>query len=120
MASILANYFILGLNMEHTDKVKSLIVADNKEFLTKDGTLTKYRDCLEFLYKNTQFPSRELKTSLSDMHWISGDIDSEGNPVGSQNETLGVSIGDDPDKSRGKRSDFMGAEEFGSFNKFME
>lgn len=120
MASILANYFILGLNMEHTDKVKSLIVADNKEFLIKDGTLTKYRDCLEFLYKNTQFPSRELKTSLSDMHWISGDIDSEGNPVGSQNETLGVSIGDDPDKSRGKRSDFMGAEEFGSFNKFME
>ena len=120
MASILASLFTLGVNENHWSKVKSLIVADQKEFLIKDGTLNKYLDCLEHLKKTTQFPSRKDKESLSDMHWISGWTDTEGKAKGSQNESLGVAIGDDPHKSRGKRSDFMGAEEFAKFAKFME
>lgn len=38
--------------------------------------------------------------------------------MGPNNLVIGQAIGDDADKSRGKRSDIMLAEEFGKFGKF--
>ena len=64
--------FVLGID-EHTNtKVKSLIAAYNKEYLVKDGTLNKVIDGINFLSSNTQFPSRKIKNSLSEMQWVAG------------------------------------------------
>ena len=59
--------FILGIDKDTTKKVKSLFTAYNKEYLVKDGTLNKVLDGINFLSEHTEFPSRKLKDSLSDM-----------------------------------------------------
>ena len=40
--------------------------------------------------------------------------------MGTLNEVLGAAIKDDVEKTRGKRSSWMGFEEFGAFPKFLE
>lgn len=120
-AAILCKYFLLGESSISYDKVKCLVTAYQKEYLIKDGTLNKFIDGIDFCAKNTQFPRARLKNSLSEMQWISGYIDKETLiPRGSQNEVLGVAIKDDPDKIRGKRSNRMLYEEFGTFPKFLD
>jgi hypothetical protein len=64
--------FILGIDKDTTKKVKSLFTAYNKEYLIRDGTLNKVIDGINFLSEHTEFPSRKLKDSLSDMQWILG------------------------------------------------
>lgn len=44
----------------------------------------------------------------------------DGKAVGPQNTLAGVSIADDPDKSRGSRTDLLLLDEFGVFPKFTE
>lgn len=55
-----------------------------------------------------------LKNSPNDMTWQMGYKDEYGIEKGSLNQVLGVSIKDDPEKLRGKRSDIL-MEEMGSF-----
>lgn len=120
-AAILCKFFLLGENSISYDKVKCLVTAYQKEYLIKDGTLNKFIDGIDFCAKNTQFPRARLKNSLSEMQWISGYIDKDSMiPRGSQNEVLGVAVKDDPDKIRGKRSNRMLYEEFGTFPKFLD
>ena len=95
--------FVLGIDEHTNSKVKSLVAAYNKEYLVKDGTLNKVIDGINFLASNTQFPSRKIKNSLSEMQWVAGWTDEDNLPKGSENEILGISISDDPDKIRGKR-----------------
>ena len=64
--------FVLGIDQLTTEKVKALVVAYNKEYLIKDGTLNKVVDGMNFLSKSTEFPSRRSKSSMSDMHWVMG------------------------------------------------
>ena len=116
----LVKNFVLGISYKHRRKIKSLLSAYQKEYLIKDGTLNKFVDGINFLAENTQFPSKRLKDSLSDMHWKSGWLDSEGRPKGSENEIIAVAVSDDPDKLRGKRVDFMPYEEFGTYPKFLD
>lgn len=120
LGSLLVRSFLLGNSMKHKKKVKALISAYKKEYLTKDGLLNKFVDGINFLSVNSQFPSRRLKNSFSEMHWISGSENEEGQIKGSQNEVVGVAVADDPDKLRGKRSDIMGYEEFGTYPKFLD
>lgn len=103
MASLLAKCFSIGTSKDTSENRKALIVADNKEFLIKDGTLNKFEDMVTFMAKHTQFPTTKIKDSLTTMNWISGWIDSNGMDRGPQNEVLGVPIGDNASKSRGKR-----------------
>lgn len=120
-AAILCKFFLLGESSISYDKVKCLVTAYQKEYLIKDGTLNKFIDGIDFCAKYTQFPRARLKNSLSEMQWISGYVDKETLvPRGSQNEVLGVAIKDDPDKIRGKRSNRMLYEEFGTFPKFLD
>lgn len=120
-AAILCKFFLLGESSISYDKVKCLVTAYQKEYLIKDGTLNKFIDGIDFCAKYTQFPRARLKNSLSEMQWISGYIDKDSMvPRGSQNEVLGVAIKDDPDKIRGKRSNRMLYEEFGTFPKFLD
>lgn len=112
--------FVLGIDEHTNSKVKSLIAAYNKEYLVKDGTLNKVTDGINFLSSNTQFPSRKIKNSLSEMQWIAGWTDEDNLPKGSENEILGISISDDPDKIRGKRVNYLFFEEYAVFPKFLD
>lgn len=114
LASILSHIFVLGENGEAHEKVKGIVTAYQKEYLTKDGVLNKFIDMANFCAANTQFPRKRLKSSLQEMTWIMGykdvDLDIE---RGTQNTVLGVSSKDDESKLRGKRAAKILIEEFG-------
>jgi hypothetical protein len=113
---MIAKRFILGETRETTREVKCLATAYQKEYLTKDGLLTKFQSYIDFCAQNTQFPSKKLKASLQDMQWKMGYVDLDtGTQKGTLNEVLGVSSKDDESKLRGKRGVLIAIEEFGSF-----
>ena len=121
LASILNHIFIVGENEEAHDKVKGIVTAYQKEYLTKDGVLNKFVDMANFCATNTQFPRKRLKNSLQEMTWIMGykdvDLDIE---RGTQNTVLGVSSKDDESKLRGKRAAKILIEEFGTFPRLVD
>ncbi len=116
LASILNHIFVLGENEEAHEKVKGIVTAYQKEYLTKDGVLNKFVDMANFCASNTQFPRKRLKNSLQEMTWIMGYKDAELDiEKGTQNTVLGVSSKDDESKLRGKRAAKILIEEFGTF-----
>lgn len=116
LASILNHIFVLGENEEAHEKVKGIVTAYQKEYLTKDGVLNKFVDMANFCASNTQFPRKRLKNSLQEMTWIMGYKDAELDiEKGTQNTILGVSSKDDESKLRGKRAAKILIEEFGTF-----
>lgn len=121
LASILNHIFVVGENEEAHEKVKGIVTAYQKEYLTKDGVLNKFVDMANFCATNTQFPRRRLKNSLQEMTWIMGykdvDLDIE---RGTQNTVLGVSSKDDESKLRGKRAAKILIEEFGTFPRLVD
>lgn len=120
-AAQLARNFVLGENDENQRNVRSMVMAYQKEYLTKDGTLNKFADMRDFLAKNTQWPHKVLTKSLDKMQWRMGFIDlNTGAEDGTKNEILGISSKDDPDKGRGKRSTKIIIEEFGNFPKITD
>lgn len=121
VAAILAKLFTVGENKDTCQKIKALVMAYQKEYLTKDGTLNKFVDIKDFLTEQTQFPSKMLKRSLQEMQWKMGYIDVDtGIEKGTQNEVIGISAKDDPDKVRGKRASRIIVEEFGNFPKIVD
>jgi hypothetical protein len=118
VASILAKLFILGENEDTSKSVRAMVTAYQKEYLTKDGTLNKFVEMIDYIAQNTEFPSKRLRSSLQDMQWKMGYVDLDtGTQKGTLNEIIGVSSKDDPDKLRGKRSSRIIIEEFGNFPK---
>nr|WOE43407.1 MAG: terminase large subunit [Bacteriophage sp.] len=121
LASILNHIFVVGENEEAHEKVKGIVTAYQKEYLTKDGVLNKFVDMANFCATNTQFPRKRLKNSLQEMTWIMGykdvDFDIE---RGTQNTVLGVSSKDDESKLRGKRAAKILIEEFGTFPRLVD
>lgn len=116
LAAMTAKRFLLGESEEVSREVKSLITAYQKEYLVKDGILTKFQSYIDFCAQNTEFPRKKLKSSLQDMTWTAGYIDLDTNTrKGTLNEVLGVSSKDDESKLRGKRGVLIGIEEWGSF-----
>lgn len=114
LASILNHIFVVGENEEAHEKVKGIVTAYQKEYLTKDGVLNKFVDMANFCATNTQFPRKRLKNSLQEMTWIMGYKDVELDiEKGTQNTVLGVSSKDDESKLRGKRAAKILIEEFG-------
>ena len=121
LASILNHIFVVGENEEAHDKVKGIVTAYQKEYLTKDGLLNKFVDMANFCATNTQFPRKRLKNSLQEMTWIMGYKDVELDiERGTQNTVLGVSSKDDESKLRGKRAAKILIEEFGTFPRLVD
>ena len=121
LASILNHIFVVGENEEACEKVKGIVTAYQKEYLTKDGVLNKFIDMANFCATNTQFPRKRLKNSLQEMTWIMGYMDVElGIERGTQNTVLGVSSKDDESKLRGKRAAKILIEEFGTFPRLVD
>lgn len=121
LASILNHIFVVGENEEAYEKVKGIVTAYRKEYLTKDGVLNKFVDMANFCATNTQFPRKRLKNSLQEMTWIMGYKDVELDiERGTQNTVLGVSSKDDESKLRGKRAAKILIEEFGTFPRLVD
>lgn len=121
LASILNHIFVVGENEEALEKVKGIVTAYQKEYLTKDGVLNKFVDMANFCAINTQFPRRRLKNSLQEMTWVMGYKDIELDiERGTQNTVLGVSSKDDESKLRGKRAAKVLIEEFGTFPRLVD
>lgn len=117
----LARNLILGEFTDSDKFTKSFAVANEKEYLIKDGVLNKFLDIVNFCSEHTPFPSsRELKDSLNDMEWKMGYKDPETNqPAGVQNNVMGVTLKNDPHRARGKRGVLIEWEEVGSFTNFL-
>jgi hypothetical protein len=113
----LAKHFVLGATSEATKGVKSFAVADEREYLTKDGVLNKYIDMVDHCGKYTPWPRiRDLKDSWNEMHWKMGYKDPNSNAeLGIKNEVMGVTLKNDADKARGKRGAYIIWEEMGKF-----
>lgn len=121
LASILNHIFVVGENKEAHEKVKGVVTAYQKEYLTKDGVLNKFVDMANFCATNTQFPRKRLKNSLQEMTWTMGYKDMELDiERGTQNTVLGVSSKDDESKLRGKRAAKILIEEFGTFPRLVD
>lgn len=121
LASILNHIFVVGENKDAHEKVKGVVTAYQKEYLTKDGVLNKFVDMANFCAINTQFPRRRLKNSLQEMTWTMGYKDMELDiERGTQNTVLGVSSKDDESKLRGKRAAKILIEEFGTFPRLVD
>lgn len=110
--------FILGESAEAKYNVVSLAIANEKEYLTKDGILNKFVDVIDFCAQHTPFPSiRELKNSWINMHWQMG-YKEKGTEIekGNHNQVMGVTLNNDHEKARGKRAALIEWEEFGKFD----
>lgn len=121
VAAILAKLFTIGENKNTSRRVRGMVMAYQKEYLVKDGTLNKFEEMKDFLAENTQWPYKTLTSSLDKMQWVMGYKDLETNAKkGTGNEIIGISAKDDPDKGRGKRSSKIIIEEFGNFPKITD
>lgn len=121
IAGELDRMFLLGDNAISHDNLRGVVIAYQKEYLTKDGTLTKFIDMINFAASNTQFPALRLKESMQELTWTSGYKDvNTGVIKGSQNTIIGVSAKDDIDKVRGKRATKIFIEEFGNFPRVVD
>lgn len=121
LASILNHIFVVGENKDAHEKVKGIVTAYQREYLTKDGVLNKFVDMANFCATNTQFPRKRLKSSLQEMTWTMGYKDVELDiERGTQNTVLGVSSKDDESKLRGKRAAKILIEEFGTFPRLVD
>jgi hypothetical protein len=120
-SNMLAKNFILGDTIKAKKNVKSFAIANEKEYLIKDGILNKYVSVIDWCATHTPWPRvRSLKDSLNDMHWRMGHKDNKsGTEKGVLNEVMGVTLKNDPQKARGKRGALVLWEEAGKFNDFL-
>lgn len=104
------NYFLIPYS-------KSYAVAYEKEYLVKDGILTKAWSTMDFIDQNTAWTKHRSKKD-SDMHRrASREVKVGGARVerGFMSEIIGLSLKDDPDKIRGKIGNLIIFEEKGKF-----
>ena len=116
LAAIMSRNLILGESEESRKRVITVLTAYQKEYLSdsKDGTLSKFKPCINFSFSHTPVPRLMLKNSPNEMAWQMGYKDEYGVERGSLNQVLAVSAKDDPEKLRGKRGWIL-FEEMGSF-----
>lgn len=116
LAAIMAHNLILGELSESRKRIITVLTAYQKEYLSdsKDGTLSKFKPEINFVFSNTPFPHLLLKNSPNEMTWQMGYKDEAGREKGSLNQVMAVSAKDDSEKLRGKRGWIL-YEEMGSF-----
>ena len=120
-SNMLSKNFVLGDSVKAKKNVKSFAIANEKEYLIKDGILNKFVSVIDWCATHTPWPRvRSLKDSLNDMHWRMGRKDNRsGTEKGVLNEVMGVTLKNDPQKARGKRGALVLWEEAGKFNDFL-
>ena len=122
LAGIMSHNLIVGEDSEATKKVTTVLTAYTKEYLSqKDGTFSKFTPMIDFTAANTEFPRRMITRRESDMIWVMGFKNNNGNvsPKSSLNSVMGLSVKDDEGKIRGKRG-FILFEEMGNYPNFKD
>lgn len=96
---------------------KSYAFAYEKEYLLKDGIITKAWDCLDWVETHTAWGHRRTKID-QDMHKRASyviTVDGRKIEKGYKSEVIAVTFRDEPEKSRGKRGKLILYEEGGKF-----
>lgn len=96
---------------------RSYAIAGETEFLTKDGLLTKAWDMMDWINEKTPWSKKCQKVNQKMHKRASIAINRDGVEVeiGYKSEIIGVSLKNDPQKARGKRSKLILWEEAGKF-----
>jgi hypothetical protein len=98
---------------------KSYAIAEEKEYLTRDGLLTKAWDVLDWVDSNTPW-RKEREYANTPMQKKASYKDTEtGAESGTKSEIMGISLKNDPDKAIGKRGKLILWEESGK-NRYLK
>jgi hypothetical protein len=109
-AMLIRNYYLIPAS-------NSFAYASEKEFLIKDGILTKAWDYLDFVDENTAWSKKRQKVDQI-MHKRASyvyDIDGVKTEGGFKSNIVGVTLKNDPQKARGKAGKLIIFEEAGKF-----
>ena len=114
-AAMLAKRFILGESKEVNRKVQCVATASERKYIQgANQLLDMFQYYIDFCAKNTEFPRQRITSSLQNLSWTMGYIDSETNTRrGTENSVIGITSKDDESKLRGSRGVLYLLEESG-------
>lgn len=120
-ASMLAKRFILGESKEVNKKVQCVATASERKYIQGAfQLLDMFQYYIDFCANNTEFPRQRITSSLQNLAWTMGYIDSETNTRrGTENSVIGITSKDDESKLRGSRGVLYLLEEAGSFPRLL-
>lgn len=120
-AAMLAKRFILGESAEVKKKVQCVATASERKYIQgANQLLDMFQYYIDFCANNTEFPRQRITSSLQNLSWTMGYIDSEtGTRRGTENSVIGITSKDDESKLRGSRGVLYLLEEAGSFPRLL-
>ena len=120
-ASMLAKRFILGESNDVKKKVQCVATASERKYIQgANQLLDMFQYYIDFCANNTEFPRQRISSSLQNLSWTMGYIDSETNTRrGTENSVIGITSKDDESKLRGSRGVLYRLEEAGSFPRLL-
>lgn len=120
-AAMLAKRFILGESKDVKRKVQCVATASERKYIQgANQLLDMFQYYIDFCANNTEFPRQRITSSLQNLAWTMGYIDSEtGTRRGTENSVIGITSKDDESKLRGSRGVLYLLEEAGSFPRLL-
>lgn len=120
-AAMLAKRFILGESKDVRKKVQCVATASERKYIQgANQLLDMFQYYIDFCANNTEFPRQRITSSLQNLSWTMGYIDSETNTRrGTENSVIGITSKDDESKLRGSRGVLYLLEESGSFPRLL-
>lgn len=120
-AAMLAKRFILGESAEVKKKVQCVATASERKYIQgANQLLDMFQYYIDFCANNTEFPRQRITSSLQNLSWTMGYVDSEtGTRRGTENSVIGITSKDDESKLRGSRGVLYLLEEAGSFPRLL-
>lgn len=120
-ASMLAKRFILGESEAVNKKVQCVATASERKYIQgANQILDMFQYYIDFCANNTEFPRQRITSSLQNLSWTMGYVDSETNTRrGTENSVIGITSKDDESKLRGSRGVLYLLEEAGSFPRLL-
>lgn len=120
-ASMLAKRFILGESNDVKKKVQCVATASERKYIQgANQLLDMFQYYIDFCANNTEFPRQRITSSLQNLSWTMGYVDSETNTRrGTENSVIGITSKDDESKLRGSRGVLYLLEEAGSFPRLL-
>lgn len=120
-ASMLAKRFILGESKDVKKKVQCVATASERKYIQgANQLLDMFQYYIDFNANNTEFPRQRLTSSIQNLSWTMGYLDSETmTKRGTENSVIGITSKDDESKLRGSRGVLYLLEEAGSFPRLL-
>lgn len=120
-AALLAKRFILGESKEVNRKVQCVATASERKYIQgANQLLDMFQYYIDFCANNTEFPRQRITSSLQNLSWTMGYIDSDtGTRRGTENSVIGITSKDDESKLRGSRGVLYLLEESGTFPRLL-